>query len=101
MDKYFDGFQEVYKGISYANWAASINISTTGNDDKRSRTLLILQWSFVSPHVTDREEVLVYRAVDFISWLGGAIEVFGGYSIYDLSSHIIGLIFSLISRFSN
>ena len=101
MEKYFDSFPEVYKGISSDNWASAINISTMGNDDERSRTLLALEWSFVSPYVNAREEVLVYGAVDLVSWLGGAIGVFGGYSIYDLSSQIIDLVFSLISRISN
>ena len=63
--------------------------------------LFFVHWDFISTYVTDREEVLVYGAVDLVSWLGGAIGVFGGYSIYDLSSQIIDLVFSLISRFSN
>ena len=60
-----------------------------------------MNWLFDSPYVNDREEVLVYGPVDIVSWLGGAIGIFGGYSIYDLSSQIIELVFSLISRFSN
>ena len=86
VEKYFDGFPEIYKGISYAHWASRINISTMGNDDERGRTLFALSWNFVSPYVNNREEVLVYGRVDLISWLGGAIGVFGGYSIYDKES---------------
>ena len=99
VEKYFDGTLNDKKGISYANWVGKV--TTSGNDDERNRTLLVMRWSFISTYVTDREEVLVYGAVDLVSWLGGAIGVFGGYSIYDLSSQIIDLIFSLISRFSN
>ena len=51
VEKYFDGFPEIYKGISYAHWASRINISTMGNDDERSQTLLAFEWIFVSPYV--------------------------------------------------
>ena len=101
VEKYFDGILGVYNGISYANWVDFINLSTTGNDEERSRTLLIIKWNFNSPYVNDREELLVYGAVDLVSWLGGAIGVFGGYSIYDLSCQIIDLVFLMISRFTN
>ena len=92
---------DIDNGISYAFLASAVNFSAMGNDGERGRTLFALQWDFVSPYVNNREEVLVYGGVDLISWLGGAIGVFGGYSIYDLSSQIIDLVFSLISRFSN
>ena len=101
VEKYFDGTLNDKKGISYANWVGNVTNSFMGNDDERNRTLLVMHWDFISTYVTDREEVLVYGAVDLVSWLGGAIGVFGGYSIYDLSSQIIDLVFSLISRFSN
>ena len=100
-EKYFDGTVDIDNGISYAYWASAVNFSAMGNDGERGRTLFALQWDFVSPYVNNREEVLVYGGVDLISWLGGAIGVFGGYSIYDLSSQIIDAVFSLISRFSN
>ena len=60
-----------------------------------------MNWLFTSPYVTDREEVLVYREDDLFAWLGGAIGLFVGYSMYDLSSHIIDLAFNLISRLTN
>ena len=92
---------DIDNGISYAFLASAVNFSAMGNDGERGRTLFALQWDFVSPYVNNREEVLVYGGVDLISWLGGAIGVFGGYSIYDVSCQIIDLVFSLISRFSN
>ena len=86
VEKYFDGTVDINNGISYAHWASRINISTMGNDDEKGRTLFALSWNFVYPYVNNREEVLVYGRVDLISWLGGAIGVFGGYSIYDKES---------------
>ena len=101
VEKYFDGTLDVINGISYADLVEEVDSTLMGNDDKRNRTLLVMNWLFDSPYVNDREEVLVYGEVDIVSWLGGAIGIFGGYSIYDLSSQIIDLVFSLISRFSN
>ena len=101
MEKYFDGTLDVISGISYANLVEDVDSTLMGDDDERSRTLLVMNWLFDSPYVNDQEEVLVYGAVDIVSWIGGAIGIFGGCSIYDLSSQIIDLVFSLISRFSN
>lgn len=101
VEKYFEATLDIKNGISYANLVAAVNFTTTGNDEERSRTLLFMNWLFTSPYVTDREEVLVYREDDLFAWVGGAIGLFVGYSMYDLSSHIIDLAFNLISRFTN
>ena len=101
VEKYFNGTLDVISGMSYANLVEDVDSTLMGDDDERSRTLLVMNWLFDSPYVNDREEVLVYGAVDIVSWIGGAIGIFGGCSIYDLSSQIIDLVFSLISRFSN
>ena len=100
VENYFDGTVEVFNGISYAKWTGAVNFSTTGNDEDRSQTLLLMDWWFNSPYVANREEVLVYGADDLFAWLGGAIGLFVGYSIHDLLSHMIDLAFRLISRFT-
>ena len=101
VEKYLKATLHIYDGISYANYLNAVDFLTTGNDDERSQTLLYLNWLFSSPYVNDREEVLVYGAADLVAWIGGGIGLFGGYSIYDLLSQMIDLVFSLITRFSN
>ena len=98
-EKYYDGTVTVRNGISYADFLDEIGY-TTGNDDERSRSLLALRWMFISPYVTNNEQKLVYEVKDLVAWLGGAIGLFVGYSMYDLSSQIIDLVFNLISRFT-
>ena len=101
VEKYFEGTLDVGNGISYTNFLNNTSWNNAGNDEERSRTLLAMKWIFTSPYVTDSEVELVYDAKDLVAWLGGTIGLFVGYSIYDLFSQIIDLVFNSISRFTN
>lgn len=101
VEKYFEGTLDVGNGISYTDFLNNNSWNEAGNDDERSRTLLAMKWIFTSPYVTDSEVELVYDAKDLVAWLGGTIGLFVGYSIYDLFSQIIDLVFNYISRVTN
>ena len=64
----------------------------------RNRTLLTLSWDFNSKFTTVYEEKLLYDTTDLISWLGGAIGIFVGYSAFDLTNQIIDVTFNYIVR---
>ena len=52
----------------------------------------------ISVYTTIGEEKLLYGFKNLVSWLGGAIGIFIGYSIFDLSNQIIDVIFNCIAR---
>ena len=100
-EKSFDGIVEVGYEISYSNFLGHIVsniIQNKDDDDLRKRTLLSLRWGLISSYGTVFEEELLYDEKDLVAWLGGAIGLFVGYSIFDLISQIIDGIFYFISR---
>ena len=41
------------------------------------------------------EEQLIYNSKDLVAWIGGALGIFVGYSFFNLSQHIIAIVFYL------
>ena len=95
-ETYFDSYFEVRDEVSYADNLGVIQ--HTFVDDERDRTLLTLGYEFISSYVTVYREKLIYEPKDLISWIGGAIGIFVGYSVFDLSNQIIDVIFNCIAR---
>ena len=98
VQKYFDGILDVGNGISYSNYRGSGNGIDHEEEDVHDRTLLSLRWVFISVYTNVGEEKLLYGFKDLVSWLGGAIGIFVGYSVFDLSNQIIDVIFNCIAR---
>ena len=96
VEKYFDGIVDVRHGTSYYQLLRPPQVPH-GNDDLRNRTLLTMTMDFNSPYTTVYEEELLYDTTDLISWLGGAIGIFVGYSVLDLSNQLIDVIFNCIT----
>ena len=96
VQKYFNGILQVGNGISYSHYRGSANgIDHVDVNDKK---LLSLKWSFFSQYTKVGEEKLLYGFTDLVAWLGGAIGIFIGYSVFDLSNQIIDVIFNCIAR---
>ena len=55
-------------------------------------------WTFDSDHINVQEEELIYGPKDLLSWIGGALGIFVGYSIFDLTSLILDWIFQFVCR---
>ena len=85
-------------GISYSNYRGSGNGWDYVDEDVNDRTLLSLRWVFISVYTNVGEEKLLYGFKNLVSWLGGAIGIFIGYSVFDLSNQIIDVIFNCIAR---
>ena len=62
---------------------------------RRDRTLVLLYWRYGSKKVIISEEQLIYNSKDLVAWIGGALGIFVGYSFFNLSQHIIAIVFYL------
>ena len=62
---------------------------------RRDRTLVLLYWRYGSKKVIISEEQLIYNSRDLVAWIGGALGIFVGYSFFNLSQHIIAIVFYL------
>ena len=98
VQKYFYGILDVGNGISYSSFRGIANGIDHVDEDVNDRTLLSLKWAFISHYTKVGEEKLLYGFMDLVSWLGGAIGIFVGYSVFDLSNQIIDVIFNCIAR---
>ena len=96
VQKYFNGILQVGNGISYSYSRGLIN--GIDHEDDNDRKLLSLGWTFFSQYTKVGEEKLLYGFTDLVAWLGGAIGIFVGYSVFDLSNQIIDVIFNCIAR---
>ena len=65
-------------------------------EEKRNKILFFMRWHFDSDHVTVQEEELMYGPKDLLSWIGGALGIFVGYSIFDLTSLLLDLVFQFV-----
>ena len=73
----------------------------TINEDKKKKTLLLIQWKYLNQLTTIIEEKLVYDSKDLLAWLGGALGIFIGYSFFDFAKHIIDVVFYCVYRKMN
>jgi hypothetical protein len=67
---------------------------------RRDRTLALLYWRYGSKKVIISEEQLIYNSKDLVAWIGGALGIFVGYSFFNLSQHIIDIVFYIFPSFS-
>jgi hypothetical protein len=85
---------EILDGIPY--------FTTQNMDDERKKRIIVsLWWQFDSADGTANEEKLLYDSKDLLAWVGGALGVFVGCSIFDILSQIIILIFFFVDRVIN
>ena len=73
---------------------------TTQNmdDERKKRIIVSLWWQFDSADGTANEEKLLYDSKDLLAWVGGALGIFVGCSIFDILAQIISLIFYFVAR---
>ena len=64
--------------------------------ERINHILFYLQLNFFSDHVTVQEEELMYGPENLLSWIGGALGIFVGYSIFDLTSLLLDLVFQFV-----
>ena len=64
--------------------------------ERINHILFYLQMNFPSDYVTVQEEELIYGPKDLLSWIGGALGIFVGYSIFDLTSLLLDLVFQFV-----
>ena len=89
MEKYFKGISTFKTG--FTNYYPKII-----RGDRKDRTLMLFYWGYESNLTIINEERLVYDSKDLLAWLGGALGIFVGYSIFDLVGHIIDVVFYCI-----
>ena len=68
------------------------------NDEEEKRFLMLLFWRYQSNITAVLEEKLVYSPKDLLAWLGGALGIFVGYSLFDLAKHIIDIAFYFVQK---
>lgn len=85
VEKHFKGMVNTYEDISY--------YPKFMDEDMKTRMLMSLYWGYQSNSTTIREEILIYDSKDLLAWIGGALGIFVGYSLFDISKHIIDIIF--------
>ena len=73
----------------------SHNLPRIIGKQRRERTLVLLFWRYGSKKVIISEEQLIYNSKDLVAWIGGALGIFVGYSFFNLSQHIIAIVFYL------
>ena len=66
--------------------------------EKMNHILFYLQLDFYSDHIIVQEEELLYGPKDLLSWIGGALGIFVGYSIFDLTSLLLDWVFQFVCR---
>ena len=76
---------------------------TTQNmdDERKKRIIVSLWWQFDSADGTANEEKLLYDSKDLLAWVGGALGIFVGCSIFDILAQIVSLIFYFVARVIN
>ena len=91
MENYYGGQITILDGIPYFT-------TQNMNEEEKKRIILSFWWQFDSAHGTVNEEKLLYDSKDLLAWVGGALGIFVGCSIFDVSYQIISLIFYFVAR---
>ena len=87
-----------YKGqVTYSD-GLPYWITNQVTEERRNNILFFMRWNFDSDHITVQEEELIYGPKDLLSWIGGALGIFVGYSIFDLTSLILDWVFQFVCR---
>ena len=87
-----------YKGqVTYSD-GIPYWITNQVTEERRNNILFFMRWTFDSDHITVQQEELMYGPKDLLSWIGGALGIFVGYSIFDLTSLILDWIFLFVCR---
>ena len=89
VEKFYKGDKVFSEGIPY--W-----ITNNVTEERRNSILFYMLWNFNSDHVTVQEEELIYGPKDLLSWIGGALGIFVGYSIFDLTSLLLDWVFQFV-----
>ena len=87
--KSYKGQVTYSEGIPY--W-----ITNQVTEERRNNILFFMRWNFDSDHITVQQEELMYGPKDLLSWIGGALGIFVGYSIFDLTSQILDWVFLFV-----
>ena len=93
-----ENVEKSYKGqVTYSD-GISYGITKRVPEERRNNILFFMRWTFDSDHITVQEEELIYGPKDLLSWIGGALGIFVGYSIFDLTSLILDWVFQFVCR---
>ena len=93
-----ENIEKSYKGQVVFSNGMPYWISSKLTKERRNNLLFHLDLNFHSDLVTVQEEKLLYDSKDLLAWTGGALGIFVGYSIFDLSSQILDVVFQFICR---
>ena len=89
VEKSYKGQVDFEDGLPY--W-----ITQEVREERRNNILFNMILDFDSDHVTVQEEELIYGPKDLLSWIGGALGIFVGYSIFDLTSVLLDWVFQFV-----
>ena len=93
-----ENVKKSYKGqVTYSD-GIDYDITNKIPEERRNNILFFMRWTFDSDHITVQEEELIYGPKDLLSWIGGALGIFVGYSIFDLTSLILDWVFQFVCR---
>ena len=91
-----ENVEKSYKGqVSYSD-GIPYWIAKKVTEEKRNNILFYMRWNFGSDHVNVQEEELMYGPKNLLSWIGGALGIFVGYSIFDLTSLLLDWVFQFV-----
>ena len=91
VENYYGGQITILDGIPYFT-------AQNMNEEDKKQIILSFWWQFDSADGTVNEEKLLYDSKDLLAWVGGALGIFVGCSIFDVSYQIISLIFYFVAR---
>ena len=91
IEKSYEGQVSFSDGLPYS-------IIKRVTEERKDKVLFLMRWDFDSDHITVQEEELIYGPMDLLSWIGGALGIFVGYSIFDLTSLLLDWVFQFVFR---
>ena len=94
-----ENFENSYKGQVVFSDGMPYQVKKMVSKERTNNLLFFLVLNFDSDHITVQEEKLLYDSKDLLAWIGGALGIFVGYSIFDLASQILDWVFQVVCKF--
>ena len=91
--------EKSYKGQVAFSDGMPYRIKKMLSKERTKNLLFLMQLTFDSDHITVQEEKLLYDSKDLLAWIGGALGIFVGYSIFDFASQILDWVFQSVCKF--
>ena len=93
-----ENVKKSYKGQVTYSGGIDYDITNKIPEERRNDILFFMRWTFETDHITVQREELMYGPKDLLSWIGGALGIFVGYSIFDLTSLVLDWVFQFVCR---